>query len=307
MNQRELRSNFLLLITAAIWGFAFVAQRIGAQYVGSYTFNGVRFALGSLSLVPLLIFFKEKTDSPNNGKFLTKNTLTAGIIAGGILFFGASLQQIGVVYTTAGKAAFITGLYIVIVPLLGIFLKHRLHTLSWLGVITATAGLYFLSITEKLTIAKGDLYELIGALFWALHILAIDHFSKKSNALKLSLVQFVTCSILSLTAAVFFEEIRISAIQQATIPILYGGICSVGIAYTLQVIGQRNAKPSHAALIMSLETVFASIGGLLFLREQLNGREYFGCFLMLAGMVLSQTPSMIPTANKKPVTVTQSN
>lgn len=302
MNQQELKSNALLLLTAIIWGFAFVAQRVGAQYLGSFSFNGIRFALGSLSLIPLMLIFREKSDSGVNQKLLPSSTISAGLIAGGILFLGATLQQIGVAYTTAGKAAFITGLYIVIVPLFGIFLKHRLHLNTWLGVIIATAGLYFLSITEKLTIAKGDLYELIGVLFWALHILAIDHFCKKSNAFQLSFVQFVTCSVLSLISAFFFEKTTVSAIFQASIPILYGGICSVGIAYTLQVIGQKHAKPSHAAIIMSLETVFASIGGLLFLRENLTLRESLGCMLMLTGMLISQLPNLMPASNSKPIT-----
>jgi len=190
MNNREMKSNMLLMLTAAIWGFAFVAQRVGMQYVGAFTFNGVRFALGSISLVPLIIYFKNKKTEEQPEKTAAASALVPGIIAGSVLFFGASLQQAGLAYTTAGKAAFITGLYIVLVPLLGIFLKQRVGLNTWLGVVLAVSGLYFLSVNEDFTIAFGDLLEIIGAFFWAIHILVIDHFTKKVDALKLSCVQF---------------------------------------------------------------------------------------------------------------------
>lgn len=292
LKKQELKSNILLLITAIIWGFAFVAQRVGTNYVGPFTFNGVRFALGAVSLLPLIIYYRNKT--PKEDKKDCKglnNVLFAGAIAGCVLFLGSSLQQIGLVYTTAGKAAFITGLYIAIVPILGVFLKHRIHSSTWAGVLCAVVGLYFLSVTEGFSISYGDLLELIGAFFWAFHILCIDHFTKKVDALKLSLVQFITCSALSLIAAIIFEKIAISGIYQAIIPILYGGIGSVGIAYTLQVVGQKHAKPSHAAIILSMEAVFASIGGILILNERLGLRGGIGCSLMLAGMLLSQASS----------------
>ncbi|HOM42862.1 MAG TPA: DMT family transporter, partial [Bacillota bacterium] len=178
MNNREMKSNMLLMLTAAIWGFAFVAQRVGMQYVGAFTFNGVRFALGSISLVPLIIYFKNKKTEEQPEKTAAASALVPGIIAGSVLFFGASLQQAGLAYTTAGKAAFITGLYIVLVPLLGIFLKQRVGLNTWLGVVLAVSGLYFLSVNEDFTIAFGDLLEIIGAFFWAVHILVIDHFTK---------------------------------------------------------------------------------------------------------------------------------
>ena len=293
MNNKRLAANSLLLLVAAIWGFAFVAQRIGSEYVGSFTFNGVRFILGSISLIPLIIYFKKK---PNNAEEVQANSwktaISSGIIAGVVLFGGASLQQIGLVYTTAGKAAFITGLYIVLVPIFGIALRHHIHKSTWLGVSLAIVGLYLLSVTEGFSIAKGDLFEIAGAVFWTIHILLIDHFTKKVNALKLSFVQFITCAVLSMSVALYFEEITIHGLQQALIPILYGGICSVGIAYTLQVIGQKNAKPSHAAIILSMEAVFASIGGVLILSENLGARGYIGCAFMLLGMLLSQLGSI---------------
>ena len=288
MNNREMKSNMLLMLTAAIWGFAFVAQRVGMQYVGAFTFNGVRFALGSISLVPLIIYFKNKKTAEQPEEAASASALIPGIIAGSVLFFGASLQQAGLAYTTAGKAAFITGLYIVLVPLLGIFLKQRVGLNTWLGVVLAVSGLYFLSVNEDFTIAFGDLLEIIGAFFWAIHILVIDHFTKKVDALKLSCVQFVMCAVLSIITAFIFEDISISGISQAAIPILYGGLLSVGVAYTLQVVGQKHAKPSHAAIILSMEAVFAALGGALLLKENLGVRGYLGCALMFAGMLLTQ-------------------
>lgn len=294
MNQKEFRSELLLLLTAAIWGFAFVAQRVGAQYVGTYTFNGVRFALGSLSLLPLILFFKKRSENKSNeaGHKVAKSyTLLAGGCMGAVLFIASSLQQIGLSYTSAGKAGFITGLYIVIVPILGIFLKHHISKLTWVSVILAAAGLYFLSVTGGFSIAKGDVFEIIGAFFWAVHILLIDNFTRKAEPLKLSFIQFVVCSVLSLAVAFMTENITVNGISEAAIPILYGGICSVGIAYTLQAVAQKYARPSHAAIILSMESVFASIGGLVILHENLGARGYSGCALMLAGVLLSQVQS----------------
>lgn len=283
-----MKSNALLILTAAIWGFAFVAQRVGMQYVGAFTFNGVRFALGSISLIPLLVYFRRKKAEEQKEEIASASALIPGIIAGSVLFFGASLQQAGLAYTTAGKAAFITGLYIVIVPLLGVFLKQHISLNTWIGVVLAVSGLYFLSVNEDLSIAKGDFLEIIGAFFWALHILIIDYYTKKVDALELSFVQFAACSVLSIAVALIFEDIAISRLSQALIPILYGGLLSVGVAYTLQVVAQKNAKPSHAAIILSMETVFAAIGGAILLHENLGARGYLGCGLMFAGMLLTQ-------------------
>lgn len=288
MNNREMKANMLLVLTAAIWGFAFVAQRVGMQYVGAFTFNGVRFALGSISLVPLIIYFNNRKTAEQSEKTDNASALIPGIIAGTVLFIGASLQQIGLAYTTAGKAAFITGLYIVLVPLLGVFLKQRIGLNTWMGVVLAASGLYFLSVNEDFTIAFGDFLEIIGAFFWAVHILVIDHFTKKVDPLKLSFVQFVMCSVLSTITAFIFEDVSVSGISQAAIPILYGGLLSVGVAYTLQVVAQKHAKPSHAAVILSMEAVFAALGGALLLNENMGVRGYFGCALMLAGMLLTQ-------------------
>lgn len=291
MKNQELRSNAMLMLTAAIWGFAFVAQRVGMQYVGAFTFNAVRFALGSISLIPLLIYFKQKKAAEGVNEVSLVNTIVPGIIAGSVLFLGASLQQVGLAYTTAGKAAFITGLYIVLVPLFGIFLKQRINISTWAGVALAVVGLYFLSVNEDFSIAKGDFIEIIGAFFWAAHILVIDNLTKKVDPLKLSFVQFAACSVLSMTAALIFEDISLPGLSQALVPILYGGLFSVGIAYTLQVVAQKHAKPSHAAIILSMESVFAALGGALLLSENLGGRGYLGCALMFSGMILTQVQS----------------
>lgn len=205
-----------------------------------------------------------------------------------LLFSGSTLQQIGLIYTTAGKASFLTGIYIVLVPIIGVFLKHKIGKSAWIGVVLAVAGLYLLSINENFTISFGDLLQIIGALFWAVHILTIDYFTKKLDSLKLSCVQFATCSILSLISAFIFEQITFSGIFSALIPILYGGLLSVGVAYTLQVVAQKNAKPSHAAIILSMESVFGAVGGAVILGETMSTRGYLGCIFILSGILVSQ-------------------
>ncbi|MDF2569316.1 MAG: carboxylate/amino acid/amine transporter [Sporomusa sp.] len=285
-----LKSNMLLLLAAAIWGVAFVAQRVGMEHVGPFTFNGVRFALGGLSLLPLIFYYRNKPQQVPAGG--SKCVIRAGFLAGLILFTAASLQQIGLIYTTAGKAAFITCLYIVLVPTLGIFLKHYVSMTTWMSSVLAVIGLYLLCVKESFSISYGDLLELVGALFWAAHILLIDYFASRMDVLKLSFCQIITCAVLSMITALWFETITIEGLTQALIPILYGGICSVGIAYTLQVVGQKYSPPSHAAIILSMETVFATVGGFLILDERLGAQELVGCALMLSGMLLTQLQSM---------------
>lgn len=285
-----LKSNLLLLLAAAIWGLAFVAQRVGMEHVGPFTFNGVRFALGSLSLLPLLFYYQGKPrQAPvqNSG-----SVVLAGLLAGLILFSAASLQQIALLYTTAGKAAFITCLYIVLVPVLGIFLKHHVGNVIWFSCVLAVVGLYLLCVKESFTIGYGDFLLLAGALIWAVHILLIDYYASRVEVLKLSCYQFITCSVLSLAAALWLETITLEGLSRALMPILYGGIFSVGVAYTLQVVGQKYSPPSHAAIILSMETVFATLGGFFLLDERLGLRELAGCGLMLSGMLLTQLQSI---------------
>ncbi len=291
MKNKEVKSVLILLLTAAIWGFAFVAQRVGMQHVGAFTFNGVRFALGSISLLPVIYFFSKKSTEniENTEEADLKTTVKSGILLGSVLFIAASLQQVGLIYTTAAKAGFITSLYIVLVPILGIFLKQKTNAATWLGALTAVIGLYFLSINEGFTIEFGDFLEIIGAFFWAAHIQLIDKFVKNINAIKLSSVQFATCSVLSLIVAFITEDVNLSGLTSAIVPILYGGVMSAGVAYTLQAVGQKYAKPSHAAIALSMESVFAAIGGLLLLNELLPVRGYLGCALMLLGMLIAQS------------------
>jgi drug/metabolite transporter (DMT)-like permease len=284
MNKRVI-ANVLLLITAAIWGFGFVAQRVGAQFIGAFTFNGIRFALGSLSLIPLIYFFDRKKTKE---KISFKKTILPGMIIGSVLFVASTLQQVGVAYTTAGNAGFITGLYMVFVPIFGIFLRQKIGKNAWVGVFVALAGLYLLSVNEDFSIAFGDLLVLIAAIFWAIHILSIDKFAKEIDSLKLSSIQFATCSVLSLVSALMFETVTVAGLSGSLIPLLYGGLLSVGIAYTLQVVAQKDAKPSHAAIILSMESVFGAIGGALLLSERMGLRGAIGCALILAGILISQ-------------------
>ncbi|WP_315066344.1 DMT family transporter [uncultured Clostridium sp.] len=285
-------ANLLLLLTAAIWGFAFVAQRVGSQYVGAFTFNGIRFALGSISLVPLIFYLDKRRKgtgtTEDNIEVKTKKILIPGVLVGTVAYAGSTLQQMGLIYTTAGKAGFITGFYMIIVPIIGIFLGIKIMKNSWIGIGLAVIGLYFLSVTENFSVNYGDLLEIIGAVFWAVHILAIDHFSKKVDCLKLSCLQFATCSILSLISAFIFEPITVNGIKEALVPILYGGLLSVGVAYTLQVVAQKNANPAHAGIIMSMESVFGAIGGALILGETMSTRGYLGCLFIIGGIIISQ-------------------
>lgn len=289
METTTVKSDALLLTTAVIWGFAFVAQRVGMDFVGPFIFNGVRFALGCLVLVPLI--FKNGICNNHAARTRSKTRKTGiigGIIAGTVLFAGASLQQVGLVYTTAGNAGFITGLYVVIVPILEIFLRRKTNTGTWIGAFLAATGLYFLSITDTFTIGFGDFLVLIGAFFWAVHVLVIGWLSPKLDSFKLAFVQYAACSFFSIITALLFENNTSEGLVQATVPILYGGLLSVGVAYTLQVVAQKSAHPAHAAIILSLEAVFAAVGGWIILDETLTLRELLGCLLMLTGMLASQ-------------------
>ena len=307
MRSRHLKSNIFLLLTALIWGFSFVTQTVGLRLLGPFTLNTLRFFLGALSLLPILFFFRRKRgrqeekarlsdelDGKKQAALPVKNpvlngpSVLAGVIIGLVLFAGISFQQIGMLYTSTGKAAFITGMYIVLVPVFGLFLRQRPRRSTWIGVVFAVIGLFLVSVREDFTIGFGDFLEIIGAGFWAVHILVIDHYAKKFDTIFLSFTQFITCSILSFTAALLFETVTPEALIGATLPILYGGFFAVGVAFTLQVVGQKHADPSHAAIIFSLEAVFAAIGSALLLGENLGLRGYAGCALMLLGMVATQ-------------------
>lgn len=283
------RSNLLILLTSAIWGFAFVSQRVGADHMGAFAFNGVRFALGAVSLVPVIVWADRRNGTTWADRVTaTRRALRPGLIAGLVLFSASALQQLGLATSTAGEAAFISGLYMVIVPVLGLTLGMRLTWHTWAGVVLAASGLYLLSVTEGLSMTSGDLLLLAGAFFWAVHILVIDRFAPRHDALRLSLAQFVACAGASTAAALVFEPDAFAGVRNATVPLLYGGLVSVGVAYTLQVVAQRNVRPADAALIFSTEALFGVIGGALFLSENLGLRGYAGCSLMMAGIVVSQ-------------------
>lgn len=286
MKTRTQRSDFLLLLTALIWGMGFVAQRAGMAHIGPFLFNGLRFGLGALCLLPLL----HRRRKQNAVALLRQRPLLrpGGFVAGLVLFAGATLQQVGLVYTTAGKAGFITGLYVVFVPILGMLFGQQTARGTWLGAVLATAGLYLLSFTGTVPINPGDLLVLAGALVWAGHVLIIDRLVSRLDAIALALRQFAICSLLSLLVALVAEPLSVEGVYRAAIPILYAGLLSVGIGFTLQVVAQREAHPAHAAIIMSLEAAFAALGGWLLLGEILSRRELLGCLLMLLGMFLSQ-------------------
>ncbi len=287
---QTLKSDSLLLLTALIWGTAFVAQRVGMDHVGPFGFNGIRFALGCLVLLPLLPVNRDRPvrNPGNTAGLFSLSRLGGGFLAGLVLFLGASFQQVAMVHTTAGNAGFITGLYVILVPIMGIFLGHRTHAGTWIGAVLAAVGLYLLSVTEQFTIVRGDLLVLIGAFFWAGHVHVIGWLSPRGDPVRIAFLQYAACSTLSMAVSVLFEHNTLQGYLDAAIPILYGGILSVGVAYTLQVVAQRRARPSHAAIILSLEAVFAAMGGWVILDEVLTGRAMTGCALMFAGMLISQ-------------------
>jgi len=285
----------LLLLTAIIWGLAFVAQRAGMESIGPFVFNGIRFLLGSISLLPVIILLN-RSNLPA-GKQGNPTALQAkkhklmwvsGLISGLVLFIASSFQQMGMVFTTAGNAGFITSLYVIMVPLLGLIFGLKVNRYTWIGALLAVIGLYFISVNTGFSIQKGDLLVLASAFFFAIHLLIIGYYSNKTEVLWLAFIQFALTGILSLIVGYFTEVIDINQIKLAAIPLLYGGLMSVGVAYTLQIVGQRKAIPTHAAIILSLEALFAALGGWLILDEMFTSRQITGGILMLAGVVLSQ-------------------
>jgi drug/metabolite transporter (DMT)-like permease len=290
MQTKTLKSDSLLLVAAFLWGTTFVAQRMGMEHIGPMTYNAVRFALGALTLVPVLVLLPPPAPadhSPHSTRFL----LCGGGLVGLALFGGASMQQMGLLYTSASKAAFVTNLYVMLVPILGLFLGQRCGLPVWGGAILSMAGLCLLS--KSFALGQGDQLVLIGAFFWAIHVHLIAYFAKRANPLHIACLQFLVCATLSLLAAFFFEPIALPAIRAATIPILYGGILSAGVAFTLQVVCQRTSPPSHAAIVMSFETVFAALAGYAILHERLGPRDLAGCALMFTGLLVVQLPLLL--------------
>jgi len=283
MDSARRNANFMLLAAAAIWGFAFVAQRVGMRHIGPLTFNGVRFALGTAILVPVVLGRMRA-----GRKGWSPGVRRAGLGAGLLIFAGSTLQQFGIVWTTAGKAGFITGLYVVFTPLIGLLFGQRTSGRAWFGAALALAGLYLLSARGPLAIDPGDGLVLLSAFFWAGHVLWVGHAARRVDPLQLALLQFGICAGLSLAGGLLFEDTAPAALGAAAVPILYAGLFSVGAAYTLQVLAQRHARPTPAAIILSLESVFAALGGWLLLDEVLPLRGVLGCALMLVGVIAAQ-------------------
>lgn len=288
----KIKNGIMLVLTAFIWGTAFVAQSVGMDYLGPFTFNGVRSLIGGVALLPCIWLFQrgkgKATEKPSRGA--RKELIAGGIACGLLLFAASSLQQIGIQYTTAGKAGFITAFYIVIVPVLGIFLHKKISGKVWGAVAIALAGLYFLCITEKFAVGKGDILIFLCALVFSIHILVIDYFSPKVDGVKMSCIQFFVCGIVSLPPMFFTETPKIGAIVEGWAPLLYAGVLSCGVAYTLQIIGQKNVNPAVASLILSLESCFSVLAGWMVLGEKLSMRESVGCVLMFAAIILAQLP-----------------
>lgn len=308
MSGLKIKNSLLLLLTATIWGVAFVAQSVGMDYVGPFTFNCVRSLIGGLVLIPCIWFlgrFDGKAESPaalEEKKKEARDLLLGGISCGLLLCAASNFQQFGIMHTSVGKAGFITACYIIIVPILGIFLHRKCGVSVWLGVLFALMGLYFLCIkgntsameTERLIswipVGRGELLLMICALLFSVHILVIDYFTVRVDGVKMSCIQFFVCGIVSGIGMFLTERPQVSAILTAWRPVLYAGIMSCGVAYTLQIVGQKGMNPTVASLILSLESVISVLAGMMLLSQKLTEWEIFGCVLMFAAIVLAQLP-----------------
>lgn len=296
MKKTQVKNSLLLLLTATIWGTAFVAQSVGMDYVEPFTFTFARSIIGGIVLIPCIYFLRwlkkrEDKDAGVNRLFVTKIEWIGGICCGLALCAASNFQQIGISYTTVGKAGFITALYVVIVPIMGLFFKRKVSFVVWICVALSVIGLYLLCMTEgSFTLAYGDLLVLICAILFSIHIMVIDHFSPKGDGVVMSCIQFFVCGIVSGIIMLFVESPDLGNIMAAKMPILYAGVLSSGVGYTLQVVGQKDMNPTIASLIMCLESVVSVLAGWLILGEALSNRELLGCVLMFAAIVLAQMP-----------------
>ena len=300
---KKMRGNLMLLLTALIWGTAFVAQSAGMDHVQPFTYNGVRTLIGGLVLIPVIMLFDrlkpaDSRPSAAEQKAINKNSLIGGICCGTVLCVASCFQQFGVSMTTAGKAGFITALYIVIVPLMGVFIKKKIPKIIWLCVAIAVAGFYLLCVKEGFSVGTGDLLVLCCAFFFSIHIMVIDHFTAgKVDGVRMSCVQFLVAGIMAIVLMFLFEEPTLVSIWDARVSILYAGVMSCGVAYTLQILGQKDTDPTTATLLMSLESVFAALSGWVLLHESLSLKEIFGCAMVFAAVILAQIPLPVK-ANK---------
>ena len=285
MKARKARGNFLLLLTAMIWGSSFVAQSAGADLISPAFFNGTRMLLGSLLLSPLAVYRMRRYVPASSRRTL----LLGGACCGVLMFTGSYIQQTGIAYTTADKAGFLTAIYVVLVPVLGIFLKKKPRPILWVSVALACVGLYFLCFTDKtFSLAMGDAAMLGGAVMFALHIMVVDHFSPLVDGVCLSFVQFLTAGSLGMVVAFITEQPSFAALSAAAVPILYTGVFTMGVAYTLQIVAQKDTDPTVASLILCMESVFAVVFGWLILHETLSLREGVGSVFMFVAVLLAQ-------------------
>lgn len=293
---KKMKGNILLLLTAFIWGSAFVAQKAGMDYIEPFTFNGIRCLIGAVVLIPVILFFAKDDPvsdetSEDEKKTHKKNLLVGGLCCGIIIFVASSLQQYGLLYTTAGKSGFITALYVVLTPICGLFLKKKIRPITWMCVMMALFGLYLLCFKAGEPLNLGDIITFFSALGFTLHILVIDYFSPKVNGVKMSCLQFLVAGIISMPMAFIFENIVWANVFQCWLPILYAGVLSCGVAYTLQIIAQKDTDPMVTSLLMSMESVFAVVSGAIVLHEMMSLKELLGCAIMLAAIIIVQLPS----------------
>ncbi len=294
---KKMRSNILLLITAAIWGSSFVAQKSGMDYIEPFTYNGIRTLIGGLVLIPVIYVFSKKNAGADGApqKIFDwekdKVSIIGGLFCGAALFVASSLQQFGVMYTTVGKAGFITTLYIAFVPIISIFMRKRVRPIMWICVLLGAVGFYLLCMTEaSLKLEFGDMLVLLCAAAFAIHIKIIDYYSPKGDGIKISCVQFLFAGVLGLICMAIFETPDLGNILACWLPILYAGVLSCGIGYTLQVVAQADADPTAASLILSLESAFAAISGALVLHESMTLRQLLGCAVIFCAVILSNLP-----------------
>ena len=290
MKKFSLKSSLLLFLAAFIWGVAFVAQSVGMDYMGPLTFNGARFLMGSLVLLPFVLLRRKQNKKAGRAPASLKTTIIGGVCCGLALCSAALFQQYGIMYTTVGKAGFITTLYIILVPFFGIFLKKRIPGKVWIGAVIAAAGMYLLCMSERLALSRGDTLVFICAILFSVHILVIDHFSPMADGVELSCIQFLTAGIVGSMGAILFEQPTLQCLIDGVIPLAYAGILSSGVAYTLQVVGQKDMDPTVASLILSMESVFSALAGWMILHQKLSGRELFGCVLVFTAVILVQLP-----------------
>jgi len=292
---KELRAALLLLLTAALWGFAMAAQRQASRFLSPFTFNACRFTVGALAMLPLLMARGKKP-------LLEKRDILPGVLLGAALSLASLLQQSAVGDAGAGKAGFLTALYVVLVPVMGIFLRKRTRLTTWLALLLALPALYLLCVPagEDFSLAPWDAVLLISAFVWAAHILLTDHFTRDHRPLRLCLVQFASAALINWVFALATERIAGSGLASALGPVLYCGVFSTGVGYLLQTMGQKDCRPAVAALILSLESVFCVIAGALLLGERMDARGYLGCALMLAAVLLAQAGALIGNRREEP-------